>query len=113
MEDTGVVGGPRKQTTGDDTSLKACDRHIRSATTLGYILWKTRDYTIGHGTNREEGETNRLVSLLNNLAVCLVRTSKETVAVGLFQDRIEAANGNAVGDAQRTVSLSTTTSDMA
>jgi len=118
MKDTGVAVDSREQT---DDRFKTLNYHIRSASTLGQMLSQTEDFHISPGEPMQEGRTNVLVSLLSSLAQCLNRTNVETVAVGLIENRIEAANGDATNgdaanrdlgsDSQKTVSLATTIFD--
>ena len=71
----------------NEEKWRTLDLQIRSASTLGHILWK-------HGLHEAnvalKQPSDSAVSILHSLALCLIRTAGETVAVGLVEDQISA-----------------------
>ncbi|KAL9629923.1 MAG: hypothetical protein Q9204_005004 [Flavoplaca sp. TL-2023a] len=75
----------------DEEELEKLNQHIRSASTLCQMLWKEGIYAVNK-TTYHIGRNDKLVAALKTFATCLLRTGKDVVAVGMFQDRLEAAS---------------------
>ena len=75
----------------DETRRRVYDNRIRSASTLCQILWRQGVFSIGPAID-QPGKKDPIVSILDKLALCLIRTMPETVAVSLVDDRLNAVS---------------------
>ena len=71
------------------------DYRIRSASTLIELLWTEGNFSVDPPTERSK-KKDPIVSILDKLALCLIRTSRETVAVSLIDDQLQAACDKAI-----------------
>ncbi|KAL8889518.1 MAG: hypothetical protein Q9215_003215 [Flavoplaca cf. flavocitrina] len=88
----------------DDSKVRQeYNYRIRSASTLCQILWMQGAHDIISSTD-EPGRRYSILSILDNLALCLVRTGTETAAVSLFGKRLEFAGHDIAGQVPRACS---------
>ncbi|KAL8882251.1 MAG: hypothetical protein Q9192_007614 [Flavoplaca navasiana] len=82
----------------DDDSEIRQEYHyrIRSASTLCQMLWMQGAHDIKPSIDKS-GRKDSILSILDNLALCLVRTGTETAAVSLFGKRLEFAGHDLAG----------------
>lgn len=77
----------------DQQAFERLDHHIRSASSLAQILWSSGDAPAGFDENVKQ-RPDFVIDTLNDLAQCLVRLPKETVAAGLLEGRSTVVVGN-------------------
>lgn len=83
-----MASGPFAEvlTEAESKELIAIDQHIRSLSTLGYILRVNSTFPTLPRENNEAVKTNNVVGMLENLAQCLVRERLENASVGIVAE---------------------------
>lgn len=67
------------------TTRQEYDYRIRSASTLVELLWIEGNFSVDSPIERPK-KKDLIVSILDKLALCLIRTMTEAVAVSLIDD---------------------------